>query len=992
MSNETPNPTGPRCPVDHALTPIPSAHTTSPRNIGAPLKQLLDFLGHEGDYIESARAEAGGGGVFRAEAGVPFVVINDPAAVRQALESPIELVDRSTHNGFGPTAIRREVVGSSRPILTTRGAPDRPERQLLNEWTRRRAQTIRDQTPKAVERAARAWMSQHSVELPMAMGDILGDILGTGLLGATIKGQELFAFNEVYLQPRTINSVSNWMAAKFKPAGKKGKALGESMRSRFVEGPLFAEAEALGAEHGLDAERTSTLISMMAVINGGLGSSIFCSSALVELSLNRPWVDRLIAEVGDGAIDPDKLDDSDVLQRIFLELHRLYHRPRAFFRVVQKPFVLTDSEGVCYPLETGDHLMIHAATAHRDPGLFDDPTRFDPDRYLKRPELRDYVWDFGTKTQDNYTCIGQRAGIADNVFLVLLTTLLRDYEWRYSAPPTLNINNRFDVGPAPFSIVAFRPVNSEPRDPRYALTTSAPSSATRSNTDDKSKFGAADRLKLRALMGVRWVNRASIERWSKYTFRTPYRDQDLPPLVTAAEQYDSPILPPVLKVPSSIPTFAKLKAFYVYPYYILAGALFKGLEAAPLHEDVEWSPSADWNDWFPPHPEGWADLQNDRDYTAMRLQGPNPFLLKKAKKRGHFELDFAPIFDGVYAPVKATFKVVKDELMAVDISIGSEVFKPGDDGWNRAKFVVNGLDARYTVFLGHLMHTHLISSQGFAIAAFSLASDHPFRPFVDFFTYGSLTVNDYAFKLLVTPASYFLQCNFRSGGDVGKLFDNYTSHYSLDKLMPHKDIASRGIDKIPNHPYVEDALEIWKVIEEVVRDYVQITHATDDLVRDDKRLQVWYARLLEILPDRTADSHPLETVEALVELLAAMIYLNVYHEVCGDFSPYVSARTMDGKRLINFDNLENSDEAIPRAKDVFLFDQGAWAGRFNNGGNYLMSMDLEAHVTATTLRASLLELQRRLREVDLKLGLRNRTRRIPFLRMQPSQWKASISY
>jgi hypothetical protein len=511
------------------------------------------------------------------------------------------------------------------------------------------------------------------------------------------------------------------------------------------------------------------------------------------------------------------------------------------------------------------------------------------------------------------------------------------------------------------------------------------------STNDEFSF--FDRMKLHAVMAVRAVNKASIERWSTRTFRAhDYRDESLPAIVTAASHYSSSILPDILKVPAALPLHAKLKMSYVVPYYILAGVLFRTFLKLPLSTEVRWSEFSDWNAWFPPHPEGWTDIHNDADFTAMRLQGPNPFLLQKGKEKGVFELDFGPAFDGVYAPVKATFQVIEDKLAPINIRVGDDLFTPEDEGWARAKFIVNGLDARYTVFLRHLMHTHLISGQAFSIASYALANDHPFRPFVDFFTYGTLAVNDYAFKLLVTPASYFLQCGFLDGKDVGTLFDNFQALYTLDKLIPPKDIAERGIDEIPNHPYAEDAPEIWAAISEVVAEHVDLTHHDDASVRDDVRLQDWYAALLERLPDRTLESHPLDSIEAVVEILSASVYLNVYHEVCGDFSPFVSARTQEGKRLINMANLRNPDLGPARAADVFLFDQGAWAGRFDNGGNFLMSMDLESQVSAVSLRKTLMALQDRLRALDHTLEARNRRRRIPLLRLLPRRWKASISY
>jgi hypothetical protein len=504
-------------------------------------------------------------------------------------------------------------------------------------------------------------------------------------------------------------------------------------------------------------------------------------------------------------------------------------------------------------------------------------------------------------------------------------------------------------------------------------------------------FGLIDRLKIRFILFIRRINLASIERWSLSTFR---KRRALPvgklDVTTAAEHYGSPILPPALKVPRSIPVAARLSAGYVFPYYILSGIVFKLYKALPLSKSVEYDPGAWFNQTFPPHQEGWDDILSDEGFTAMRLQGPNPFLLQ-ATDDGAFEVDYAPITKGAYEDTRCRFVSDGDGLVPESITIGDETFARSADGWDEAKAYANAIDARFVIFVRHLMHTHLITGQSYAISLFELPSGHPVRDFIDFFTYSTLVINDFAFRLLVTPASYFLESGFVSGGAVGQMFENFVDLYDLDQLIPPKDIAARGIDAVPDHPYVVESTAIWAVMETFVREYLAERYTGDDAVQSDEAVLGWYRSLCELLPSEDADAKPL-TFDRLVEVLAALVYLQVSHEIAGDFAPYFTQTDETHKQIIHIDQCAPGKGGPVRAHGAFLMDQGAWAGRWENYGNILLDLDPADHIENPTLRAAVESLQSRLRDLDEEVTARNAERARPFLRMQPRLWQASISY
>ena len=506
--------------------------------------------------------------------------------------------------------------------------------------------------------------------------------------------------------------------------------------------------------------------------------------------------------------------------------------------------------------------------------------------------------------------------------------------------------------------------------------------------------GLTDQMKVRLIVWARYLNHAAIEQWSKWTFRhPPQRGADGVALEPAADHYGSPGIPRALQVPREIPPASRLGVLYEAPYYYLTGALFKLYRQWPIRSGIPWTASLDCNRAFPANPEGWRDVNEDGAFALLRLQGPNPFLLRRDPAHDRYEVDYSPFFAGLFPPVVCTFRHDGRTLRPESIRIAAEIHVPASPGWERAKLIANALDARYCVFTRHLLGSHLLVGEAFALSAFSLPSAHALRSFLDLFTYGTLVVNDFAYKLLITPASYFIQSRFISVDDAMLLFRNSMAAFTLDDLIPPLDVAKRGIDQIPGHPYVEDALPIWAALLEFVRGYVGELFGDDAAVRDDRDLGRWHQALAALLPNVDVTDRPLTGRDDLSEVLSCLLYNNVHHEICGDFSTFGQALDAEHKKLVNFERLKAGDAGTQaEMADVFLFDQGAFAGRFNNGGNNLLTLAVDRSVDDPRLGRAVRGLQDRLRALDRTLEERNRTRPIPFLRMLPRKWEASISF
>lgn len=482
----------------------------------------------------------------------------------------------------------------------------------------------------------------------------------------------------------------------------------------------------------------------------------------------------------------------------------------------------------------------------------------------------------------------------------------------------------------------------------------------------------------------------------------------MPQLIRACAKYPGMSwVPKELMVPDVLPTEARLPKGYKTRYYGSGKLGWGAYNRAPIEPDVLWDPAFEWNHAFPQTRDGWEHPTTDDTFTRLRLQGPNPWLLRRTDDRTDpsgepeptFEVDYSSLFEGILPPIVARFAVRQGALVPTDITVGPGRHHPGDPTWDQAKRLANAADVRYAVFGRHLLDTHLIVGAAFALAAYSLPTWHRLRPFMQFFTYGTLAVNDVAYQALVAPGSYFIESGFARVDDARLLFTNMIDRFDLDPWIAPRDIAERGLEAIPDHPYVQDAMLVWPAFVEVVERHLDDLGLDDDAIAADRDLQTWYLTLAKILPNTDPRDRPLDRAR-LAELCTALLWNNIVHEICGDFSPITGSDDPEDKAILNLAKLRSAfaDGDLstpmepPTMADVFLMDQASWTSRFNVGGNNILAVNAARMVDDPKLRLAIEDLQATLRTLEQELLATNEARPVRFARMLPRHWEASVSF
>ena len=295
-----------------------------------------------------------------------------------------------------------------------------------------------------------------------------------------------------------------------------------------------------------------------------------------------------------------------------------------------------------------------------------------------------------------------------------------------------------------------------------------------------------------------------------------------------------------------------------------------------------------------------AQLLHDNDFFAcMRVAGPNPMLIKKARALpAKFPLSDAqyrlamgsddslteaagagrlylldyeglgdlapagpvnkPLTGAGYAcaPI-ALFARPRSGRSLVPVAIQcaqdpsrapivTRVDAPADAeaywAWQSAKTAVQVADFIYHEMFVHLGRTHLMS-EAFAMATQrQLAVAHPLSRLLSPHLEGAMFINEAAALLIMAPLTTGdvilaapIETLQRECGRDRLAYDFY------DNMLP-SDLRARGVDntdELPDYPYRDDALLIWNAISQWVGEYVGVYYANDNDVTGDYELKAW---------------------------------------------------------------------------------------------------------------------------------------------------------
>ncbi|WP_338845081.1 lipoxygenase family protein [Massilia sp. W12] len=249
-----------------------------------------------------------------------------------------------------------------------------------------------------------------------------------------------------------------------------------------------------------------------------------------------------------------------------------------------------------------------------------------------------------------------------------------------------------------------------------------------------------------------------------------------------------------------------------------------------------------------------------------------------------------------YPPGRAAMQPLAIQLAQAHDAESAPIFTPNDSmgaqdenglKWLLAKHLVNVMQAIHHESVAHFGECHLMPEPAILAANRQLAQEHPLMILLKPHFRFTISINDTARKSLIAPGGV-VACNV--GPDLHSSLEMVRQTFlqrQFDDCNPERLFALRGVQDLPEFPFRDDTLLIWRAIKNYVSAYLRLYYRHDGDVREDMELQgfihelcsprhaAWQGlRGLRATGD-PARPYEIDSLEYLIELIAGLIY------VCG---------------------------------------------------------------------------------------------------------------
>jgi len=213
------------------------------------------------------------------------------------------------------------------------------------------------------------------------------------------------------------------------------------LEARYADGRALADNEIIGL--------------LLTLIFAGQHTTAVMAAWTMLLILRHPeWVDRILEEqdrvLGTEPMTLAAIKKMVLLERCIKEAERMYPPLVMLMRTV-----LTNLNYGPYVLPKGDLVMVAPAVTHMLPHLFENPLRFEPDRFGPgREEDRKSPFSLIGFGGGKHRCIG--LAFAQQQVKVIVSVLLRRFELRIDEPRMQPDYSTFVAGPRRPCVVKYR--------------------------------------------------------------------------------------------------------------------------------------------------------------------------------------------------------------------------------------------------------------------------------------------------------------------------------------------------------------------------------------------------------------------------------------------------------------------------------------------------------------------------------------------------------
>lgn len=398
----------------------------------------------------------------------------------------------------------------------------------------------------------------------------------------------------------------------------------------------------------------------------------------------------------------------------------------------------------------------------------------------------------------------------------------------------------------------------------------------------------------------------------------------------------------------------------------------------------------------------WGDKSSDENFTRFFFHGIGCALLERQTTESskpelgpiEIDLDFMknlPVRKG-FRPmgVKIYFDMNQKPTGIFDSAKGI-MFKPGDSGWEGAKFLARSSAFTLATAREHLICTHQLTSNYMSYASIKhLPPCHPIRRLMNIFTFRTNKINNFAFLTLIPENSILHRSTGFEYDSMLAVFDNAFTKSNCWEPFASRNMRQELLDMSSDGklPYHSEGVEYYNIVETFVREWLQ---AAGDAASDSFAID-FYNEIRKSTDQQQYKIPEYNGIDSMVNLLAQGIFtVTAYHEIIGTVIDYTNDPAFVSFRVREDD--ENEVAATEGDVQEFITKLQVTAG---TGLKVPMLMKpfkgyFGRRGAPRWERKRWADFQKDLRKLSKKIQKSDRKKDVQFLFFDPKRFESSVS-